>query len=296
MIRIIVLGTNAALPSKNGLPACAAVRYGGTYLFDACEAVQQQMMKYGGGSAIKAIFITHLHADHVLGVPGLLQSLSLAKRTEPMIIVGPAGSKKFFSNLLSIPGFVPSFPVELIEMKKAGIALKTDLFKVKAFKVKHSIDSVGYALICNDYQRFDKSKAMIHQITGGMFNEIMEKGFVKNKSGKKIILKQVSYKQKGKKIVFTGDTAPCKSTITNCKDADLLFHDSTFADSEEKQAKLTLHSTAKQAATIAKKGNVKKLVLTHISNRYDNRDILLNEANEIFDQTIVAQEGMEILV
>jgi ribonuclease Z len=302
VLRLVVLGSTAALPSKESLPSCFAVKFGATYLFDACEAVQQQLMKYGGGGSINAIFITHLHADHILGVPGLLASMSLAKRSTPMLIVGPKGTKEFFSKLLALKSFTPGFPVVVKETTRSGIVFKNNLFTVKAFPVTHGTPAVGYALETLPYRRFDEAKAKAAGIHGGLFTVLQEKGAVfvptgpQGKGKRKVLLKDVTYVQKGKKIVFSGDTSPCAQVKRAAMGAELLVHEATFATDHQQAAKEKHHSTAGQAAQIALAAKVKLLMITHFSNRYEDRTPLIEEAKSVFPNTIMAKDGMEVLV
>ncbi len=293
MLRVIILGTTAALPTKESLPASCAVKYGGTYLFDAPEAVQQQLMKYGGGGTIEAIFLTHLHADHIQGVTGLVQSMNLAKRTQPLLITGPLGTKDFFTRLFSLPSFACAFPIEFKEAEKTTKVFENRLFSVHAFPVKHGTKAVGYVLETASYRRFDQAKAKARGIKGHLFTELQEKG-VASVQGKKIRFTQVSFVQKGKKIVVSGDTLPCAAVQRAAKEADLLIHEATFCSDHEKTAKQKFHSTAKQAAEIAKRAKAKHLVLTHFSNRYEDRSGFLSEAQSIFPSTQLASDGLEL--
>jgi len=297
MIRVVVLGTSGSIPSPQHLPSCLAVKYGGVYLIDACESVQQQMMRYGVSYAkLRAVFLTHLHADHFLGLFGLTQTLSLIGRSEPLLVFGPVGTKKLFTTLFAAKETRPAFPIEFKDVK-SGVVLKEQLFDVRAFSVKHNTPAVGYALIEHPHRKFDEAKARAAGIRGRLFTEIVEKGVVTVASGKKVKLESVTFTQEGKKLVFSGDTMPCATLAREAKKADLLVHDSCFTSEHETLAKQKAHSTARQAAEIAKKAGVKKLLLTHFSNRYDeDRSVLLKEAREVFAASELAEEGMELLV
>ncbi len=297
MIRVIVLGTGGSVPSPKHLPACLAVKYGGVYLVDACEGVQQQMMRYGVSYAkLRAVFVTHLHADHFLGLFGLTQTLGLVGRREPLLVFGPTGTKKLFTTFFKARELRPLFPIEFKDVK-TGVALKEQLFNVRVFPVKHNTPAVGYAFVEHARRKFDEAKARAAGIHGKLFTEITEKGVVTVASGKKVKLEQVTFVQEGKKLVFSGDTMPCASLAREAKKADLLVHDSCFATIHETLAKDKAHSTARQAAELAKKAGVKKLLLTHFSNRYnEDRSVLLKEAREVFTESELAEEGMELLV
>ncbi len=297
-MNITVLGTTASLPTKNGLPSCVAVKHGGNYLLDCCEAAQVQCAKYGvSPMKIDAIFITHLHADHFLGLFGLLQSLGLMGRTRPLLIVTPKGGKAFFESIFALKPLATKFPVEFKEAGSRTVNVyKNDLFKVTAFPTKHSTPSVGYRIQEPSYRRFDEDKARGLGVRGRLFGELQTKGSIKL-NGKTLKFTDVSYVQEGRSVVYTGDTAACAGVSRNAKGATLLIHDSTFGDDEAAMAKEKKHSTARQAAKIAAKAKCKKLLLIHFSNRYeDDRGKLLTEAREEFPDSEAAIEGMELVV
>ncbi|MCX6767521.1 MAG: ribonuclease Z [Candidatus Micrarchaeota archaeon] len=295
MIRVVVLGSSASAPSKDCFPSCFAVKYGPVLLFDCCEGAQKQMMRYKiSYSRTKAIFLTHLHADHFLGVFGLVQTMNLSGRKEPLQIFGPRGTKKFFETIFSLRHLAPQFPVEARDVS-TGKIFEEDLFEVRPFAVKHAGPSLGYVLEQKPYRRFDEEKARKAGIRGRLFTDIQEKGRV-TAGGKTIEYDDVTYVQQGKKIVYTGDTLPCASIAGEAKDADLLVHDACFADEDKEMAAEKKHATSRQAAEAAKKAGAKKLLLTHFSNRYDDRKPLLEEARKIFPDSILAEEGLELLI
>jgi ribonuclease Z len=302
MIKLVVLGTSAALPTPTHNCTSFAVKYGGAYLFDACEGVQQQMMRFGVSMMkVNAVFLSHLHADHFLGLLGLLQSLNLQKRTDPLLIVGPTGTKKFLEALFATRILAPQFPVQIKEVARSGKVFENELFTVKAFSVKHAGHALGYSLETPSYRRFDKAKCDAAGVKGHLFTFLQEKGVcevIDKKSGKRkrVKLADVTYVQQGKKIVYSGDTEPCAAVAKAAKGAELLIHEATFADDAKAIAKEKKHSTAGQAAAIAKKAGAKKLLLIHFSNRYENRGGLLLEAKKTFEQTELAQEGLELSI
>lgn len=266
------------------------------FLFDACEGVQQQMMRYGvSPSKMQAVFFSHLHADHILGIFGLMQSQNLMGRRDKMLIIGPKGTKAFFQDLFKHKPLSPQFPVEFKEASRECKVFENDLFAVTAFPVKHGGPALGFQVQCHSYRRFEEDKARKMGIKGRLFTELQQKG-VLEVDGKKIKYEDVSYEQEGRKVVYSGDTSPCPSVAKHAKQADVLIHESTFSEEEKAVAAQKKHSTALQAATIAKKAKAKKLVLIHFSNRYEDRAPLLEEAKKEFAETIIAQEGMEIEV
>lgn len=298
MIRLVMLGTSGAMPTPRSNPSCFAVKYGGTYLFDCSEGCQRQMMKYGTNfGSVKAIFISHLHADHFLGLFGLVQSLNMTGRKEPLTIYGPKGTKKFLGTVFAMKEFASAFPLEIVEVTASKKPFyQNELFTVKAFNVKHNAPaSLGFVMQGLSYKRFDMDKCKKAGVTGRMFSQLQDGGTVEI-SGKKVKYDDVTYLQEGKKIVYTGDSMQCAAIATNAKNADLLIHDSCFLDKHKDHAKQKMHSTCLQAGQNAKKAGVKKLILTHFSNRYDDLAPLLAEAKTVFEATELAEQGKEILI
>lgn len=290
MFKLTVLGSSASLPSPRHRPSCFALTCGGVYLLDACEGVQTQLMRFKASyGKLKAIFISHLHADHFLGVPGLVQTLNLNGRTEPLFLFGPRGTRRLFEELLSIRQLKPNFPVIARDCEE-GECLREKLFTVSCFQVEHGCPAIGFVIEEPEKTRFHEEKAKKLGVSGRLFTELSEKGSVK--IGRKTVkLEDVSYRQAGKKIVYTGDTMPCKAIVDAAKGADLLIHDSAFSDEDKEMAAEKKHSTARQAAEDAKKAKAKKLLLTHFSNRYDDRSKLLKEARAAFAESELGVEG-----
>ncbi len=300
MIRLVVLGSAAALPSPRHLPSAIAVKFGDVFLFDCGEAAQRQMMKYGVSySKLRAVFLTHLHADHWIGLIGLSQTLGFFERKEPLLVFGPRGTKRLLDSVFSQKELLPSFPIEVKDVDGTageGAIFEDKLFTITAFPVEHKTRALGYTLEEHEKTKFDEAKARARGIHGRLFSEITEKKEIVI-DGKKVKLAQVTFKEKGKKIVFSGDTAPCASVVKAAKNASLLVHDACFAEDEKEKAKDKAHSTARQAAETAKKAKAAKLLLTHFSNRYDDdRSKLVGEAQAVFKESIEAKEGLEILI
>lgn len=296
MLRVVFLGSSAAVPSPGRVPSCFAVKTGSTFLFDCGEGAQRQMMKYAISYAkVDNVFLSHLHADHVIGVVGLAQTLNIQERKEPLRFYGPKGTKDFLDTLFSLKPFRFDYDFDVTEVKAAKKVYEDKLVTVSAFPVKHNTPALGYKLEEQQIHKFYEEKARGLGIKGRLFSEITEKGSVVV-GRKKIKLEDVTFVKEGKKIVYSGDTTPCASLTRAAKGADLLVHDSTFSDKEKETAAEKFHSTAKQAAETAKKAGAKKLVLTHFSNRYADITPLLEEAREVFAETEAAEEGKEILV
>jgi ribonuclease Z len=295
MIRIVMLGTTASLPSKDHHTSCMAIKYGKSMLFDACEGVQRQLMKYNVSFAsIDAIFLSHLHADHFLGVFGLVQSMNLSTRAAELCVYGPKGTAKFFETVFSTRELKPNFPVKFVEIEASKKPFyESDLFTVRAFSANHGVNALGFVLEGKPTRRFDKEKCEIFGVKGRMFSEL-EAGKTVPIGKRKIKYADVTYVNPGKKIVYSGDGAPNPGLSDACKNADVAVLDSTFAEEEKALAKEKRHSTCTQAAAIAKKAKASRLILTHFSNRYDDRSVLLAEAKEIFENTELSAEGLEI--
>ncbi|MEM3556136.1 MAG: ribonuclease Z [Candidatus Micrarchaeia archaeon] len=291
MIKIIILGSGGAVPSPaRSLPSVGMRYFGDVYLFDCGEGTQRQMMIYGLSYArVKMIFLTHLHADHLLGIGGLVQTLKMNDRKEPLFIFGPAGTERCI--LPIIAGAYP-FKIQINEIDEK-FCLKNERFSVSAFKTHHNVRSLGYVFKENDSWNFNKEKAEKLGIKGRMFRKIEKEGEILI-GKKKIKLEDVTKPKKGKKVVYTGDTVPCAEVIEASREADLLIHDGTFSEEHAKEAKEKMHSTASQAAEVAKKAKVKKLILVHISNRYKDASPLEKEARKIFKNSCVGFDGMEL--
>ena len=291
-LQITFLGTSGGVPTpKRGMPSIAIKWNGEIYLFDCGEGTQRAMMqnKVGYGS-INSIFISHLHLDHFLGVFGLIETLHLLQPSpKPISIYAPE-----YFELINKYKFITLDKIK----PRGGLLLQGNDFSISAFTVKHTKNSYGFIFKENDRRKFDEEKAHALGLQGRMFSEIQKKGSLVI-NGKKILLDDVSWIKPGRKIVYSGDCAPSENLIKVAKDADLLIHESTFANDKEDEAKERMHTTSKQAAMIAKQSNVKKLVLTHISPRYSEEESiknLLGDAKSVFNNTIVANDGLIVEV
>ena len=297
MIRVIFLGTSASTPTKNrSLPCIMLMREGEQLLFDCGEGSQRQMIKAGIGLRKRLkIFITHMHADHVLGLAGILMTLSLTGRQDPLEIFGPPGIEDLVHDLRKLFNFTPQFDL-VINRVVPGTIYRGKGFRIEAFEVKHTVESYGYALIEDQRPgKFDPKKAEELGVPKGPLWKALQEGKTIVVNGRKIKPEDVlGPPRRGLKIVYTGDTAPIQSVVEVSREADLLIHEATFDDSLEDLAKEELHSTASQAAKVALEARAKRLVLTHISPRYEDASILLQQAKRIFDNTILAEDFMEI--
>ncbi|VVC04065.1 Ribonuclease Z [Candidatus Burarchaeum australiense] len=299
MIRIVFLGTSASVPSVGRNLCSVGLRYeGDVYLFDCGEGTQRQMMKYRLSYAkTRAVFISHLHADHYLGVAGLCHTLHMIGRTKEDVlhVYGPRGTRRVIEGLGCNYEFLKVEEVGEGEVHKAGEPGRGSLgFSVRAFAVEHGRNALGYIFEENAGRNFDKPKCDALGIKGLMFKELEQKGEVKAAGGKKVKIADVTVPKKGRKIVYTGDTRLCDGVVKAAEGADLLIHDGTFGEERRQEADERDHATAGDAAKAAKKAKVKELVVTHISNRYEKTDALLKEARQVFANTKIAQDGMEL--
>lgn len=297
LIRIIFLGTSASIPTKNrALPSIMILRDGEQLIFDCGEGVQRQMLMTGIGLRKNLkIFITHMHADHVLGLAGILMSLSLTGRQDPLEVYGPSKLSLFIEHVKELFDFEPSFDI-VIHKVSNGAVYQGKGYKVIAFKVRHVKESFGYALIEDPRPgKFDPKKAEELGVPRGPLWKVLQEGKSVRINGREIKPEDVmGPPRKGLKVVYSGDTAPTREIVDVSRDADLLIHEATFDDSLQEMAVNELHTTASQAAAIAREAGVKRLVLTHISPRYEDPTILLTQAKKIFDSTIIAEDFMNI--
>lgn len=286
MLKLTFLGTSASIPTVDrGMPSIA-LRGKELYLWDCGEGAQRQMMRYRVGfGSVKGIFISHLHLDHFLGIFGLIETLRLSSSfAQKLRIFAPKG----FGELL-----INRWDFLDVEEIKPGVLLKDADGGISAFRVRHSRDSFGFVYKEHDRLKFHEEKAHRLGLKGVLFREIQERGHV-TIGRKKIELEDVTWVKPGRKIAYAADCLPSKNTVEAAKDADILIHDATFTREFEKEAEERNHSTAEQAAEIAKEAGVKQLILTHISGRYKDTAELLKEAKAVFQNTAVAEDGMDI--
>ena len=298
-LQIIFLGTAGSVPTpKRSLPAIVLLRKGEQVMFDCGEGAQRQMIKAKVGFHKKMkVFISHMHGDHVLGLPGLLQTMALLDREKKLEIYGPNGIKKFLENIRETVQFVLTFPIEIHEIYEAGVVCEEKEYVVQAVWANHVIPTLAYAFIEKPRPgKFYPEKARKLGVPEGPLWSRLQHGHkIKLSNGKIIKPEDVTGPLRpGRKIVYTSDTKPFKSFVKFAAGADLLIHDATLGDELAERAEEDGHSTPEQAAKNANKANVKKLILTHISARYDDASILLEQAKKIFKNTQVAEDFMKI--
>ena len=268
-------------------------------LFECGEGTQRQMMRYGVSFALSEIFFTHFHADHFLGVIGLIRTLGLQGRPEPLFLYGPKGAKKVLSTAMQLGVERVPFPIEINEVKAGDVVGKRDGYDICAFPTEHGGGtSLGYILKEHVRRgRFDFEKAKAAGIPEGpLWGKLAKGEVVELADGTKVTADGfVGATRPGRLVAFTGDTRPCAATVDAAQGADLLIHGATFGDAERDRAKDTGHSTAKEAAQVALAANAKRLLLSHVSARYSiSADELVKEAREVFPNASVAKDGLEV--
>jgi len=298
-LQVVFLGTAGSIPTtRRGLPAIAVQRKGELILLDCGEGVQRQMIQAGLGFHRKMkVFITHLHGDHVLGLPGLFQTMSMLDRKRKLEIYGPPGTEAFVNAIQQTVQFTLTFPIEVSEIRDAGLVCEEKEYEVYATWADHVIPSLAYAL--NEKPRpgkFYPERAKSLGIPEGpLWSKLQHGSAVKLSNGRVVKPEEVTGPPRpGRKIVYTGDTRPWKALVRFAEGADLLIHDATFDDELWERAREDGHSTPSQAAETAKEARVTRLVLTHISARYKEHGLLLEQARKVFPHVDVAEDFMKI--
>jgi ribonuclease Z len=297
MIRVTFLGTAAARPTPGrNVTGIAIQREGENLLFDCGEGTQRQMMRYQTGFALRHLFVTHIHADHILGIPGLVRTMGLQGRTEPLHLHGPEGSRQVLLDAVHLGVERLPFRVEITELADGG-AVEFDGWCVEAFSVVHKHNALGFRLREEDrLGRFDVDRARALGVPEGPLFGQLHRGESVEVGGRTIDPADlVGPSRPGRTLVFAGDTRPCERVVEMARDADLLIHEATFVEEERERAIETRHSTAAEAARVAKEAGAHRLVLTHISARHaDMPDHIRDEATAIFPGAQVAHDGMVV--
>ena len=293
-MELTFLGTSSAVPSiKRNHPAIVLKSFGEVMLFDCGESAQRQMaFAKISPMKISKIFISHFHGDHILGLPGLIQSMGFRGRTSPLHIYGPEGLNELKNSILNLGYCLIEFPIEFHEIN-TGTILETEEYIIKCAKTRHNVTNLSYSIEEKKKPRFLREKAIELGVSVGPDFSRLHNGEEVIVNGKTIKPEDVlGDMRKGKKICYSGDTMPCEEMIELAKDSDLLIHEATYNNEDYEKAEQNAHSTASDAANIAKNANVSKLIITHISTRYTNDEILLKEAKEIFENTYLANDLM----
>ncbi|MEO5799623.1 MAG: ribonuclease Z [Gemmatimonadales bacterium] len=300
MIQVIFLGTSAALPTtERNVSGLMLQREGELLLFDCGEGTQRQMMRYGAGFTMSDIFFSHYHSDHTLGLPGLLRSLGMMARTAPLTLHGPRGAHKHLGQLVALGMEKVKFPVEIVELAPGQVLPRGD-YDLHVGEASHRGDCIAYALVEHDrLGRFDPELARTIGIPEGpLWGRIHKGESVTLENGRVVTPEElVGPARPGRRVTYSGDSAPTDAMLHLAVGADLLIHEATFGEDERERARETMHSTAREAATLAMEAGVKRLVLTHISARYSREaPELLAEARAVFEATTIAKDGMVIEV
>jgi len=297
MLRVTFLGTSAAAPTLGRGLTAIGVRAGGELLlFDCGEGTQRQMIRYGTGFDVGAILFSHFHADHYLGAIGFLRTLSMLGRTAPLALHGPRPGRRLLETMLFAGTERLGFEVDIRE-EEPGAEVRRPGGLLRAFATDHRISSLGWSLTEDPRPgRFHPEKARELGVPEGPLWRELQHGRSVTVDGRTILPEGVvEATRPGRKLVVTGDTRPAAATVAAAQGADLLVHDSTFGDEEQARAEETHHSTAREAGRVAREAGVERLVLTHLSTRYDTEPATLaRQAREEFPATDVAYDGLAI--
>lgn len=266
------------------------------FLFDCGEGTQRQMMRFGVGFAVQEIFISHLHADHYLGLPGLLRTMSLQGRDQELVVWGSVGAEPTLRAAIELGGDRLQFPVAVRELPP-GEAVRYEGFSIRSFPVEHTGASMGIALVEDPrLGRFDVQKARSMGVPEGPdFGRLHRGEDIRLASGDTVRASDVvGPARSGRCLVYSGDTRPCASTVAAARGADLLIHEATFSEDEQGRARETRHSTAREAAAVAKDAGVGRLVITHFSARHSEQAHRLVKEAEAVHPAVAAEDGLSL--
>jgi ribonuclease Z len=289
-LSVIFLGTGGSVPSARRSTASVLVARGGErLLFDCGEGTQRQMQRSIGLVQVDGIYLTHFHADHILGLPGLLKTYDLTDRERPLTVYGPPGLRELFGVLKPLIGRL-GFDLDLVELAP-GEAVAHDGYELQSFEAAHGLRANGYALVeAARPGRFDPAAAIAAGVREGPAFAALQRGEeVEGTDGAVSPQRVMGPGRAGRTVVLTGDTAPSPATVAAAADAELLIHDASFAEEEVQRAAETGHSTFGQAAAVAAEAHVKMLALVHISSRY-HVGTVLDDARDLFEPTIAPRD------
>jgi len=284
---IVFLGTAGSMPTAQRAPAALLVRRGGDkLLFDCAEGTQRQLLRSSVGLLeLEEVFVTHFHADHVLGLPGMFKTFSLRGRELPLTVYGPRGLVDLLGSLKRVVGKL-TYELKLVEVDP-GDVLQRDGYRLATFGVAHGVSALGWSLIeATRPGRFDVERADALGVPSGPERGALQRGETVGDVKPEDVL---GPPRPGRKVVVTGDTAPSDEIVEAAWGADVLVTEATFAEEERGRAAETNHQTAAQAAEVAQRANVGLLALTHLSNRYFGPEIA-EEARAIFPETVVPRD------
>lgn len=299
-MEFVFLGTGAGVPSKGRNVSAIALQLleerGATWLFDCGEATQHQILYTPvRPRRIEKIFITHLHGDHIFGLPGLLGSRSFQGGETPLTVYGPKGIREFIEVTMAVSTTHLKYLIHIVEITEEGVIFEDEQFSVEAARLSHGIECFGYRIVEKDIP----GPLLVEKLLalgvkpGPVFKELKNGHAVTLEDGTVLEGKDfVGSPQKGRILTILGDTRYCETSIRLAKDADVLVHEATFSAEEGEQAYAYYHSTTQQAAEVARLADAKRLILTHISSRYQGEDcaVLLQEAKQTFLDTELAED------
>ncbi|HMK54853.1 MAG TPA: ribonuclease Z [Methanobacteriaceae archaeon] len=297
-MELVFLGTSSAVPTNHRNHSAVALKaFGELMLFDCGEGTQRQMTRIRlSPMKVKRIFLTHLHGDHFLGLPGMIQSMAFRGRENPLYIYGPDGTHNVVEIIKKLGYFALTFPIITHEIHE-GLVLEEEGYRINCCPMHHSVLNLAYAVEEKRTPRFLRDEALkLGLIPGPDFGKL-QKGIPVKVGDHTIEPHQVlGEERKGRKIVYSGDTRVCHEMVHFSSGADLLIHESTFDGSQEDKAQTTGHSTSRGAAQVAQDAKVSQLILTHLSTRYHNTDVMQKEAAEIFPNVLIAEDLMNVEV
>lgn len=303
---LLFLGTGSGVPSKQRNVASVALKLlderNSVWLFDCGEGTQHQILQTTlKPRKIEKIFITHMHGDHIYGLPGLLSSRGFQGGTEPITVYGPKGIRGYIQSSLRFSGTRLSYPIRFVEFDQPGVIFQDHQFKVSVEKLQHGIPSYGFRIVEADHEgTLDARKLQALDIPSGpLYGRLKNKEVVTLEDGRVLDGKDfVGPNQKGRIVAILGDTVKHPNSVKLAENADVIVHEGTFSHDELDLAKQYNHSTVTQAAEVAKEAGAKKLLLTHFSSRYLYKDLvqLENEAQKIFPSTKVVKDLQEVSI
>jgi ribonuclease Z len=291
-VSLFFAGTAGSVPTaRRGLPALLLRAGGERILFDCGEGTQQQLLRSVGLPDVGAIFVTHFHLDHWLGLPGMLKTFDLRARERPLTVYGPPGLQRLFAGLRPIIGRM-GYPLQFVDLEPHA-EVRFGSFLISSFAVKHRVEAYGYAFVEDERPgRFDVEAARALGVPEGPAWGRLQRGETVDGVTPDQVMGET---RPGRRIVISGDTAPCQAVEVFAHAADVLVHEATFMEDERARARETAHSTARQAAEIARDAGVRLLALTHLSTRYFPREVR-DEARAVFANTVVPRDFDEIVV
>jgi ribonuclease Z len=289
---LVFFGTSGSVPTAQRAPTALLLRRGGErLLFDCGEGTQRQLLRSAVGLVeLREVFVSHFHADHYLGLPGMLKTFALRGREVPLTVYGPSGLKELFAALRRVFGKL-TYPLELVELRP-GDVLERDEYNLVTFPVAHRVESLGFALVEHPRPgRFDVEASDALGVPSGPERGLLQAGESIQLPDGRIVTpdKVLGPPRPGRKIVLSGDTAASQTVVEAARGAEVLVHEATFLDEERERARETAHATALEAAEAAREADVGLLALTHLSNRYFGPEVA-REARTIFPDTVVPKD------